>query len=80
MKGCFFFEILIEGANLHLTFISFSYNLLAALKYLETRNGIWESDEKQCGIFPSLGSKRFRLVSEQRKTEERDSRFWPRDK
>ena len=25
----------------------------------------------------SLGSKRFRLVSEQWKTEERDSRFWP---
>ena len=25
----------------------------------------------------SLGSKRFRLVSEQKKTEERDSRFWP---
>ena len=30
--------------------------------------------------FPSLHSKRFRLVSEQRKTEERDSRFWPREK
>ena len=28
----------------------------------------------------SLGSKRFRLVLEQRKTEERDSRFWPREK
>ena len=28
----------------------------------------------------SLRSKRFRLVSEQRKTEERDSRFWPREK
>ena len=25
----------------------------------------------------SLRSKRFRAVSEQRKTEERDSRFWP---
>ena len=30
--------------------------------------------------FFSLRSKRFRLVSEQRKTEERDSRFWPREK
>ena len=29
---------------------------------------------------PSLRSKPFRLVSEQRKTEERDSRFWPREK
>ena len=28
----------------------------------------------------SLRSKRFRLVSEQGKTEERDSRFWPREK
>ena len=28
----------------------------------------------------SLRSKRFRLVSEQRKNEERDSRFWPREK
>ena len=28
----------------------------------------------------SLRSKRFRLVSEQRKTVERDSRFWPREK
>ena len=28
----------------------------------------------------SLRSKRFRAVSEQRKTEERDSRFWPREK
>ena len=28
----------------------------------------------------SLRSKRFRLVPQQRKTEERDSRFWPREK
>ena len=28
----------------------------------------------------SLRSKRFRLVWEQRKTEEQDSRFWPREK
>ena len=28
----------------------------------------------------SLRSKRFRFVSEQRKTEERDSRFWSREK
>ena len=28
----------------------------------------------------SLRSKRFLAVSEQRKTEERDSRFWPREK
>ena len=28
----------------------------------------------------SLRSKRFRLVSEQRKTEEQDSRVWPREK
>ena len=34
---------------------------------------------KVCGS-GSLRSKRFRLVSEQRKTEERDSRFWPREK
>ena len=31
------------------------------------------------GLLPSLRSKRFRLVSEQRKTEERDPRFWPRE-
>ena len=30
--------------------------------------------------FSSLRSKRFRAVSEQRRTEERDSRFWPREK
>ena len=30
--------------------------------------------------YSSLRSKRFRWVSEQRKTEERDSRFWPREK
>ena len=29
---------------------------------------------------PGLRSKRFRLVSEQRKTEEQDSRVWPREK
>ena len=28
----------------------------------------------------SLRSKRFRLISEQKKTEERDFRFWPREK
>ena len=36
-----------------------------------------------CGqrhIFVSLRGTRFRLVSEQRKTKERDSRFWPREK
>ena len=27
-----------------------------------------------------MRSKRFRLVSEQKKTEERDFRFWPREK
>ena len=31
-------------------------------------------------ISASLRSKRFRLVSEQRKTEKRDSRFWPHEK
>ena len=35
---------------------------------------------KQGQDLDSLRSKRFRLVSEQRKTEERDSRFWPREK
>ena len=34
----------------------------------------------QQGNNRSLRSKRFRAVSEQRKTEERDSRFWPREK
>ena len=29
---------------------------------------------------PSLRSKRFRLVSAHRKTDERDPRFWPREK
>ena len=29
---------------------------------------------------PSLRSKRFRLISEHRITDERDSRFWPREK
>ena len=28
----------------------------------------------------SLRRKRFRLVSEQRRTDERDSRLWPREK
>ena len=31
-------------------------------------------------FFCSLRSKRFCAVSEQRKTEERDSRFWPLEK
>ena len=31
-------------------------------------------------FYISLRSKRFRLVSEQRETEERDCRFWPREK
>ena len=31
-------------------------------------------------VLRSLRSKRFRLVSEQRKTEERYSWFWPREK
>ena len=33
-----------------------------------------------CENFISLRSKRFRAVSEQRKTEERDTGFWPREK
>ena len=36
--------------------------------------------EFNCLLRNSLRSKRFRLVLEQRKTEERDSRFWPREK
>ena len=46
----------------------------------------WGSGDETRGMRPfliwiSLRSKRFRLVSEQRKTdEERDSRFWPREK
>ena len=41
-------------------------------------SGIASGDASQFNI--SLRSKRFRLVSEQRKTEERDFRFWPREK
>ena len=52
---------------------------------------MWESDAKleENSLFDkgiprrdvaSLRSKRFRLVWEQRKTEEQDSRFWPREK
>ena len=36
--------------------------------------------ERKFQVQASLRSKRFRLVSEQRKTEERYSRFWPREK
>ena len=36
--------------------------------------------ENGATTYTSLRSKRFRLVSKQRKTEERDSRFWPREK
>ena len=39
----------------------------------------WPGDEIIFHL-SSLRTKRFRLVSEQRKTEERDSRFWPREK
>ena len=39
---------------------------------------IWSSI--QTILYASLRCKRFRAVSEQRKTEERDSRFWPREK
>ena len=35
---------------------------------------------RRTGIRQGLRSKRFRLVSEQRKTEEGDFRFWPREK
>ena len=38
------------------------------------------ANEKWLSNLVSLRSKRFRAVSEQRKTEERDSRFWPREK
>ena len=42
----------------------------------------WHAQRQEArrnGCF-SLRSKLFRLVSQQRKTEERDSRFWPREK
>ena len=35
---------------------------------------------RSCQMLSSLHNKRFRAVSEQRKTEERDSRLWPREK
>ena len=41
-------------------------------------SGIVSGDAGQ--FYISLRSKRFRLVSEQRKTEERDFRFWPLEK
>ena len=41
-------------------------------------SGIVSGDAGQ--FYISLRSKSFRLVSEQRKTEERDFRFWPREK
>ena len=41
-------------------------------------SGIVSGDAGQ--FYISLRNKRFRLVSEQRKTEERDFRFWPREK
>jgi len=41
-------------------------------------SGIASGDAGQ--FYVSLRSKRFRLVSEQRKTEERDFWFWPREK
>jgi len=47
------------------------------VKLLDANNTKLEADIRWT---LSLRSKRFRLVSEQRKTEERDSRFWPREK
>ena len=44
------------------------------------RSIIVTSANKGYCYIPSLRSKRFRLVSEQRKIEERDSWFWPREK
>ena len=41
-------------------------------------SGIVSGDAGQ--FYISLRSKSFRLASEQRKTEERDFRFWPREK
>ena len=52
--------------KVYLSVIWYSCNLVTSIIYIRT--------------FHSLRSKRFRLVSEQRKTEERDSRFWPREK
>ena len=40
----------------------------------------WLVTATLCPVRSSLRSKRFRLVSEQRETEERDFRFWPREK
>ena len=44
----------------------------------EMVSGIVSGDAGQ--FYFSLRSQRLRLVSEQRKTEERDFRFWPREK
>ena len=41
---------------------------------------ILDSKSQDSGCLTSLRSKRFRLVSEQKKTVERDFRFCPRDK
>ena len=46
--------------------------LLAIFSSLPSTSRSWASS--------SLRSKRFRLVLEQRKPEERDFRFWPREK
>ena len=55
--------------------ISFAWAM--AFTRLQLAFDIWERDKE----FPTAtDSKRFRLVSEQRETEERDSWFWPREK
>ena len=52
--------------KVYLSVIWYRCNLVTSIIYIRT--------------FHSLRSKRFRLVSDQRKTEEGDSRFWPREK
>ena len=52
----------------------------AKLLAVGDRQNVWEPLKLGLISGYSLRSKRFRLVSEQRKTEEQDSRFWSREK
>ena len=59
---------------------SFPFKWLPCRIHWPRRPGKTPYRDKARPVTHSLRSKRFRLVSEQRKTEEGDFRFWPREK
>ena len=64
---------------LHSDWLSY-YWAICYSPLIAKRAGFLAAKKDESVALTSLRSKRFRAVSEQRKTKERDSRFWPREK